>query len=594
MIRTDGYVARLSWNWLLLLPVAGLSLGIVILPHEPPFAEYPLDYLFDAVTGAVITLAGLVAWDRRPGRRVGRLLVVAGYLWYVGSLYEFAAPQTSVPFLAFALRGYYDAILAFVILAFPGDQLESRRDRVAVGALLVAMLVRTAWRLVGTQPGIGTGNPPDAPANPLLLVQDGDTFIHGDIVLTFVVGLALAGVAVAIVLRRRSIRPGAQWVSDPVLLGGFLWATLAALYTIASSVGYWFEIQIVPTDGPGWTAQYLLRMLGPIGLLVGALRLRRRTSAVVGVMAGQAGPPRGPELERALRSALDDPSLELLYPAGAGWTTASGATVALPALDAGRAATVLESDGRACGAIVHDASLLDDTTFVRTMAAVVRLAVENERLETDLQAQLDEVRASRARIVEATDVERRRLERDLHDGAQQRLVALAVSLRIIRSRLGPDVSGDVAAELEAAGDEVRGAIAELRELAHGLDPSILREAGLGAAVQSLADRSPVPVRVDIDVAERLPASVETTAYFVASEALANIAKHSGASAAHVRASRLDDWLQLEVADDGIGGADPAGDGLRGLMDRIAAVDGRFDLQTQADGGTRIAVSIPCA
>ena len=581
-------------RWLLLLPVAGLSLAFLVFAHDPPLADDPFGYLFDASTGVVITLAGLIAWDRRPGRRTGPLIVLAGYLWYIGSLYELFPAASSVPFLSFTFRGYYDVLLAWVILSFPGDQLESRRDRLVVLALLVPMLLRTGWRLIGTQPGVGTGNPPFAPANPFLLVPDMDDFVRVDILVSFLVGLALAGVAVAIVLRRGTIRPGARWVTDPVLIGGFLWATLAAVYAIGSSLGYWFGVEIVPIDGPGWTAQYLVRMLGPIGLLIGALRLRRRTSAVVGVMAGRSGPPRGPELEIALRDALDDPTLVLLYPtADGGWTTATGSPVALPALEAGRAATILESDGRVCGAVVHDALLLDDTTVVRTLAAVVRLAVENERLEADLQTQLDEVRASRARIVEATDLERRRLERDLHDGAQQRLVALAVSLRILHARLGEHIAPDVATELEAAGEEVRGAIAELRELAHGLDPAILREAGLGAAVQSLADRSPVPVTVEMAIPGRLPSTVETTAYFVASEALANTVKHARATCATVEVSRDNGRVVVGITDDGVGGADPAGAGLRGLMDRIAAVDGRFDLHTAPGGGTRIAVAIPC-
>src|SRR5262245_25930550 len=465
---------RSAARWLLLVPVAALALALIVFAHDPPLAEDPFAYLFDASTGVVITLAGLVVWDRRPGRRTGPLIVLAGYLWYVGSLYELFPAASSVPFLSFTFRGYYDVLLAWVILSFPGDRLESRRDRLAVLALLLPMLVRTGWRLIGTQPGVGTGNPPFAPDNPVLLVTDRDLFIGVDVALSFLVGLAFAGVAVAIALRRGAIRPGARWVTDPVLIGGFLWATLAAVYAIGASLDFWLGIQIVPTDGPGWTAQYLVRMLGPIGLLIGALRLRRRTSAVVGVLVGRAGPPRGPELENALRDALDDPTLVLLYPAAdGGWATATGEPVALPTLEAGRAATILEADGRSCGAVVHDALLLDDTTVVRTLAAVVRLAVENERLEADLQTQLDEVRASRARIVEATDLERRRLERDLHDGAQQRLVALAVSLRILRNRLGEDVAPGVATELDAAGEEVRGAIAELRELAHGLDPAIL-------------------------------------------------------------------------------------------------------------------------
>src|SRR5262249_43947243 len=154
----------------------------------------------------------------------------------------------SVPFLSFTFRGYYDVLLAWVILSFPGDRLESRGDRAAVVALAATMLVRTMWRVVGTQPGVGTGHPPVAPANLFLLVGDRDVFIAVDVVLSFLVGLALAGVAVAIVRRRGAIRPGARWVTDPVLIGGFLWATLAALYAIGSSIDYWSGLEIVPTD----------------------------------------------------------------------------------------------------------------------------------------------------------------------------------------------------------------------------------------------------------------------------------------------------------------------------------------------------------
>src|SRR5262245_5073861 len=126
---------RAAWRWLLLVPVVAVAVGIVVLAHDPPLAEAPLDYLFDAATGVVIAIAGLVTWDRRPGHRTGPLLVLAGYLWYVGSLYEFAPPASSIPFLAFALRGFYDPLLAWVVLSFPGDRLESRVDRAAVVGL---------------------------------------------------------------------------------------------------------------------------------------------------------------------------------------------------------------------------------------------------------------------------------------------------------------------------------------------------------------------------------------------------------------------------------------------------------------------------
>ena len=586
---------RAAARLVLLVPLLALAAGMLALAKDPPFAVAPLDYLFDAGTGIVVAVAGVVAWDRRPGWRTGPLLVLAGYLWYIGSLYVITGPESLVPFLGFTFRGYYDVILAFVVLAVPGDRLRTRLDRGAVWFLLGAMLVRSAWRLVGTQPGVGPGYAPISPPNPILLFTDVDRFISVDVALSAIVGVALWIVAAAAVRRLLGTRRGARRVTDPVLVGGGLWAALAGLYAVSGFVATTFGVQVVPDDGPGWTAQYVIRLLGPLGLLLGMARLRTGSSAAVRLLAGPDGAPRAAQLEQALRQALGDPALQLLYPApDGGWVTVAGERTSLPSPDDGRAATILEADGHVGGAVVHDDTLLDDPDVMRTVAAVVRLAVDNERLQDDLREQLLEVRASRTRIVEAADAERRRVERDLHDGAQQRLVALAVSLRTIRTRLGGDVAPGVASELEAASGEVRAAIAELRELAQGLDPAILREAGLGAAVQSLADRSPVPVSVDVQLDDRLPPQVETAAYFVASEALANAAKHAQASAVTVRAQRRDDSFRLEVADDGVGGADIHGAGLRGLVDRIAAVGGTFTLTQPPGGGTCIEVTIPCA
>jgi signal transduction histidine kinase len=579
----------------LVLPVLALAVGLIVGADDPPFWAAPLDYLFDAVTGVVIAVAGFIAWDRRPAWRTGPLLVLAGYLWYVGSLYVIGGEGTLIPFLGFALRGYYDVILAFVVLTVPGDRLRGRLERTAVVLLFATMGIRTIWRLIGTQPGIGPGNGQEAPANPFLLVADVDRFIAGDLLLSFVVGLALWFVAFVAVRRLLRGRRGARRITDPVLIGGALWAVLAGLYAVSGLISNWFGFDVVPTDGPGWTFQYLVRVLGPLGLLIGMARLRSGSSAAVAILAGHDRPPRIPELERALRQALGDPDVRLLAatPNG-GWITTTGEPASLPTGDDGRAATIIESAGVVTGAVIHDDTLLDDRDVLRTVAAVVRLAADNERLQDDLRAQLEEVRASRARIVEAGDTERRRVERDLHDGAQQRLVALAVSLRTIRTRLGAGVSDEVAAELDAAAGEVRAAIAELRELARGLDPAILREAGLGPAVQSLADRSPVPVTVELRLDGRMPRPVETAAYFVASEALANVAKHARASAVTVRARRDGDALRLEVEDDGVGGADLDGNGLRGLVDRVAALGGTFTVSAPTDGGTAIAVTIPCA
>jgi signal transduction histidine kinase len=228
------------------------------------------------------------------------------------------------------------------------------------------------------------------------------------------------------------------------------------------------------------------------------------------------------------------------------------------------------------------------------VAATARMSLENEQLHADLRAQLDEVRASRRRIVESGDAERHRIERNLHDGAQQQLVNLALALGIARSGVGTATDDELGAALDHAAEQLRQALAELRDLARGMHPLILGEAGLGPALQSLAQRSAVPVTVLAAPRDRSEPQVEETAYYVAAEALANAAKHALADAVTISACRVDGRLVVEVYDDGVGGADTAGQGLRGLADRIAALDGQFVVDSPAGGGTRISASIPCA
>jgi len=195
--------------------------------------------------------------------------------------------------------------------------------------------------------------------------------------------------------------------------------------------------------------------------------------------------------------------------------------------------------------------------------------------------------------VAAGDAERKRVERDLHDGAQQRLVSLTLALRLAKLKLGDDADPAVRLSLDLASQEARSALSELRELARGIHPQILTEAGLGAAIESIADRSAIPVTLEGVTGERFSPAVEGTAYFVASEALTNIAKYSNARRAFIRIGRSNDDLTIEVSDDGVGGADPAnGSGLRGLVDRLAVVDGTLDIVSPRGGGTRLVASIP--
>ncbi|MBB6346261.1 sensor histidine kinase [Nonomuraea muscovyensis] len=227
------------------------------------------------------------------------------------------------------------------------------------------------------------------------------------------------------------------------------------------------------------------------------------------------------------------------------------------------------------------------TAWAGARAGMVRAILAPESSE------LREVKRSRARLVDAFELERRRIERDLHDGAQQRLVALTMSLGMAKLDLPADAP--VARLVGLAHDEAKQALAELRELIRGVHPQVLTDRGLPAAVRDLAGRSPVPVDVDLPLAVRLPASVEVTAYYVVSEALANVAKHSQAGRATVSGRAAGETLLLEIHDDGRGGADPAGGtGLTGLADRLAAVGGRLSLSSPAGGPTRVRVEIPCA
>jgi signal transduction histidine kinase len=271
------------------------------------------------------------------------------------------------------------------------------------------------------------------------------------------------------------------------------------------------------------------------------------------------------------------------------WADEQGREIALP--DGPDRAVTLVADDLA--AMIHDPVLLDQPELLEAAGSAARLALENERLQAELRLQLAELRTSRERIVHAADEERRRLERDLHDGAQQRLLGVGMALQLIR----PRIEGNEHAEtlLEEAETEVRGAIAELRELAQGIHPAVLTAEGLDAAVRTLAERTPIPVDVDVDVSTgSLPSPVETVAYFVVAEALTNIAKHAHARRAWVAIAPVDGRLTIDVGDDGVGGAAPnGGSGLQGLMDRIGALDGALRVDSVDGAGTRLHAEIPC-
>jgi signal transduction histidine kinase len=572
--------------------VAGL-INLALLLRAGDDRPRPLLYLLITVVGVSWSFVGtgLVAWTRRPANRTGALMVAVGLSYaLLGLLFNgvilIATPTAFT--LWYLLRTLPEGVIAHLLAVFPDGRATTRPQRVFIVANYVATVPLALVQLLLVQPvRLGCAGCPDE----LLLL--GDRRPYGDAVLTI---SNLSYVALGAMLlwlmavrwrqasgpRRRSLAPvGAVGV---VLVVAYVAReALRALVPSPPLIGA-LDLVVITT-----------LMLWPLAFLAGLARTRL-DRWVVGDLAVQLGEPLPPgRLEQALAHALHDPTLQLAYwlPDRHAFVDAAGRPVELPAAGGDRAVTILRHDGDPVAAMLHDTALDDDPELVRAVAATARMTIENERLQAEVRVQLEEVRASRARIVEFGDAERRRVERNLHDGAQQRLVNLSLALGIARSQLPATPDGELAAALDEAAAELRLALAELRELARGIHPVILSEAGLGPALASLVDRSPIPATVTVVPPDRLSPRVEETAYYVASEALANAAKHAHATAVTISARRLNGDLLVEVGDDGVGGADPNGSGLRGLADRVAAVDGHLRVHSPAGEGTRITAELPC-
>ena len=544
----------------------------------------------DWIPGAAFVTAGAVARHRRPENSAGRLMLATGFLAPITSVWAWGEVLDSgvIWTLGELLRPATLFPLGYLLLSFPRGKLLGRWDRLSWVALWAVMGgLYTLLLLAGARGGGGCSPCPlnlvDAPS----LAGLGGILARG-----YQVAAPLLAVNFAVRLVTRWARSSspARSVISPVLMAGAFAVLTMAVYAAA---------------GGGSTTQQLmvasLLVVGsasiPFGFLWGLLRARRRRARVADFVVELQDVPRPEALRAGLARVLGDPKVEVAYwiEEANRFLTAEGRTFdpALP--QEGMAVTMIERGGAPIGAITHDAGLLDDPDLVEAVRAAALLALENEKLHGDLQHQLEEVRASRVRLVEAADEERRRIERDIHDGAQQRLVSLALALRHAESQLAPDVNPDVVETLRLASKEAHEALHELRDLARGIHPAVLTDQGLGAALKVLAGKTPLDVSVEVDLPhDRLPAKAEAAAYFVASEALANAAKHSSASEVRLSAYLDGDSLAVQVVDDGRGGAAIAdGSGLRGLADRVHALDGDFVVRSDEGKGTAVLATIPC-
>jgi signal transduction histidine kinase len=570
----------------LLLITAG-ALGLGMLVGKAQLAPLDLGTLLEVFVGWSFVACGVLLWTHRPANRLGLLMTLVGMLWLVGRTMTLV-PIPALFTVGIWLTDLWAAAFVLFLLAFPGGRLTSRADRAIVRIFLfVAVPLEFLWLLFwepaasACPPGVATCSRlnaltvvPDASAAHLLDTMQRIGFTTGAALLVIVIG-------------RRWLRSSgpARRQMVPVLAGA-----LAILPQAAS----WMLFTIGIRLGPLQSLVFLTQIVIPVALLSVMLRARMARAGIADLVIELGQTPTPARLRDALANALGDPGLRVAYwePSGNRFVDAAGAPVELPDDGTGQAVTMLERNGVREAAIIHDAILLEDTGLIASVAGAMRLAVENDRLTSEVEAQLQEVRASRARIVEAGDLERRRVERDLHDGAQQRLISLSLELRVARNALGDNGDPAVRRSLDRAAEEAIAALSELRDLALGIHPLILTESGLGEAVESLADRTAVDVLVDIG-SERYSPAVEGAAYFVISEALANVSKYANATKATVRVRGVADHMTIEVDDDGIGGADPhAGSGLRGLADRLAALDGTIAVVSPVGGGTKISARIP--
>ncbi len=583
-------------RWIVALGGAALALGVVGY-LELLDAGRQTDAQAAAHIGVAWTYigAGLIAWARRPQSRIGVLLVAAGFALLIRRLQY--SDSSLVFTFAFALAEVSNVFIAHAVLSYPTGRLRDRIEVVLVrlGYVLVVAFPAAALLFYDpvTSPCLfycGFGGPPES-----LLAVHADNGIFDLLrdAYRFAVFGAL-GVAFVALLVRRFVKasPPMRRTLLPMAVAGAA-AGLRALLEAALTPfqGYSNGVE----EALFWW-QIAAQVAIPVALLVGMLRAQLARGSVAQLLL-ELQQTRPSEVRETLARTLGDPSLEVAFwvPERRGYIDASGDAVELPDDEDERAVTRLDRGPEPVAALFHDRALLHEPELVQAAGAAAGLALQNARLQAELRAQLVEVRESRARIVTAGDAERRRIEQDLHDGAQQRLVALALELRSTQHRLGSSLDPELEAVLESTVGQLQRAVEELRELAHGVHPPILTQGGLPAAVEDLAGRLPIPVKVLGVPEERLAPDLEAAAYFVVCEALANVVKHAQASAVTVSLTRVNGTLVVEVADDGVGGADATrGSGLRGLNDRVEARGGRLSVASVPGGGTRIVGELPCA
>jgi signal transduction histidine kinase len=542
---------------------------------------------------------GLHVWSRRRDERFGLLLVAVGAAWFVTTLAE---SSHSVAYSVGRTAGWLaEVLLVYVILSFPSGRLRERADRVLFGAMALVVLTLFVPRLVLAGdfdvPSPFTSCVGDCPANAFQVPDAEPGFV--DAVMRPAGSLLSLVVLVAVMLRLgqrvRHAPPLTRRMLVPVLAVGSAHAGLVAFGLVARDIdasGAAVELTawLLALSVPAIALAFLASLLG---WQVYAGRVLQRLAVCLREM------PDAPTLRRAFAHAFADPTIEIAFPVSGArdrWMDPWGRPVAVPADGSGRSVSQVRNGGHVVAAIIHDAALAARRVLIDAGAAMAGIVLDNQRLAAEAEAAMREVRQSRARIAAGAERERRRIERDLHDGAQQRLVALRIELELAEdvARREPQLLVGRLQELEREVDET---LEDIRSLAHGVYPPLLADRGLTEALQAVARRSAIAVDLDAHDVGRYPPEVESAVYFCVLEALQNVLKHAE-GARHVVVS-LDGGtygeLRFSVRDDGAGapdGAIHAGAGITNMHDRLAAVGGGVEVTSTPRVGTVVSGCVP--
>lgn len=584
--RTAGALRAYAGVSLLLAGAVASTATIWFVVRSPIVVNADWIGVVRGVLVAVWVGAGTYMWWRRPESRLG-LLVASVALLYAGT--SLMASQDGVAHtIGRIVLAAFVVCFAYVYLCFPGDRLVAARERWAIRAFAAATIA--LWPLVlafsAELPSGGALNDCGSrcPANALQVVgipEGVEDVLNGAV--GVVTCLGLVGIAIVLVLKARSPGHLRRRAVEPVLYAFCFVVAAYVVDVLASPSGRALAIaQVVAGAGA---------FLTPAAMLVGQARAQSYAAAALGrlVVRGRAERVTPAQMQDWLRDALGDPSLEVAL-----WdrlrfrfVDTDGEAADVLSSAPGRATATVAQDGRPVAVLTYSASLQESADVVDGLAETAVMLLENARL-------VDELRASRARIVASGDQERHRLERDLHDGAQQRLFLLQVKLARVREEVG---DAAVAARIDEIEEDARAALEELRVLAHGIYPTVLVERGVPEALRAFAIDAPLPVEVNDHWIGRCSPTIEAALYFCALEAIQNAAKHAGPARITVDLDRDGDRIDLSIADDGVGfqaGGGSDGIGLVTMRDRIGAIGGDLEVVSEPGAGVTIHVAVPDA